>query len=96
METPAHILPRICWIGEEDMSEFEDKYKVWLIAHQKYPKNIGAYKKALKEFINVLSRVKSVYPEGTLHDCEEGAEKNPIILGSTNIGKSGINIQPNK
>lgn len=94
METPAHILPRICWINEEDMSELEDKYRVWLIAHQKYPKNIQAYKKALKEFIEVLSRVKSVYPEGTLHDCIEGADENPIILGSTNIGKSGVNKKP--
>lgn len=94
LETPAHILPRICWISEEDMSELEDKYKAWLIAHQKYPKNIVAYRKALKEFIEVLSGVKNVYPKGTLHDCIEGADENPIILGSTNIGKSGINIEP--
>jgi len=94
LETPAHILPRICWISEEDMSELEDKYKAWLIAHQKYPKNIAAYRKALKEFIKVLSSVKNVYPEGTLHDCIDGADENPIVLGSTNIGKSGINIEP--
>lgn len=30
METPAHILSRICWISPAQMAEFEDVYQAWL------------------------------------------------------------------
>jgi hypothetical protein len=30
--------------------------------------------------------MKSVYPEGTLHDCIDGEDNNPIVLGSTTLG----------
>ena len=86
METPAHIYPRICWINEEQMSVFEDKYKTWLIAHERYPEGGTVYRKALKEFITILARIKNIYPEGTLHDCINGGDVNPIVLGSTSVG----------
>jgi len=86
LETPAHIYPRICWVNQEQMSEFEDKFKAWLIANQKYPNGGPIYRKALKELIDILSRLKNIYPEGTLYDCLEGDDANPIVLGSTTVG----------
>lgn len=29
-ETPAHILPKICWISQEDMAELEKQYHEWI------------------------------------------------------------------
>jgi len=86
LETPAHIYPRVCWVNQEQMSEFEDKFKTWLIANQKYPNGGPIYRKALKELIDILSRLKNIYPEGTLYDCLEGDDANPIVLGSTTVG----------
>ena len=44
------------------------------------------YRKALKEFIAVCARIKNIYPEGTVHDCIDGGDVNPIVLGSTSVG----------
>ncbi len=86
LEIPAHIFPRICWLDEEQISSFEDVYKNWLIAHAELPRNEQGYKLALKKLISIMSGMKSVYPEGTLHDCIDGEDNNPVVLGSTTLG----------
>ena len=91
LETPAHVFPRICWVNEMQMSMFEDAYKDWLEAHARYllrpgQRNNARYRKALERITEILPRLKNVYPEGTLHDCEEGSERNPVILGRTGVG----------
>lgn len=88
LETPAHILPKICWIGPDQMREFEVIYREWLKvrseqASQQVPDEI------LAEFLTQLDALRTVYWPGTLHDCvDEGAEEedNPVILNRTFLG----------
>ena len=90
LETPAHILPKICWVNEVQMSEFEEKYNIWLEKNAQFPHGSNQLKKATSKLIEILSKLKNIYPKGTLHDCIEGADTNPIILGSTNIGSMNL------
>jgi uncharacterized protein len=84
LETPAHILPRICWIGQEQMEKFEDVYKRWLEGRFGKPgKQVND--ELLKEFIDTLNQLHSIYPGGTLYDCKDGGDEN-IILDQTNLG----------
>ena len=40
----------------------------------------------LTRLIAVFSELKSVYPTATLHDCDDGADDNPVRLDSTTLG----------
>lgn len=35
---------------------------------------------------DLLSRLRSIYPAATLHDFDEGNDRNPVRLGKTNLG----------
>ncbi|WP_423126900.1 hypothetical protein [Gaoshiqia sp. Z1-71] len=94
-ELPAHILPRICWIGhrrgkipdeENDMLLFEKAYQDFLLAKTNAGQAQDEMK--LKEFIEILSKLNSVYPSGKLIDCDDEDDElaGRIILGRTNIG----------
>ena len=85
-ECPAHILPRICWIGEEHMALFEKAYKSWLQLKRGLPNDKTKYAKATEKLIQLLGEIHTIYPEGTLHDCHEDVDENPIVLGRTNLG----------
>jgi hypothetical protein len=88
LETPAHILPRICFIGIDQMKEFEDLYELWLNTRltsidpmKQVPDTLN------KQFIDLLEKLFTVYEQGHLADCDDDTEeKNPIILGQTNLG----------
>jgi hypothetical protein len=87
-ELPAHVLARICWIGEDQMAIFEARYKAWLEYQQGRLDGASAdnANTTLNELIDILNQLYTIYPKGTLHDCEDGADTNPIILGRTQIG----------
>lgn len=89
-ELPAHILPRICWIGhrkgtvpdeENQLMLFEQAYKTYLEARQN-----EEYCTELKAFIDILTDLHTIYPTGTLHDCKTDDLEGKIILGRTNLG----------
>lgn len=94
-ELPAHLLARICWVGyqkgqvpdeENDMVRLEKAYKAFLLAKTNLEQKQDEEK--LKELINILNELSSVYPAGKLIDCNEEDEtlEGKIILGRTNIG----------
>ena len=85
-ETPAHIYPKICWVNEIQLSEFEECYQEWLFAQAIFPKKATQYKNALTNLLDILVRLNSVYPQGTLHDCVDGGDENPMILNLTSLG----------
>ncbi|WGH74156.1 hypothetical protein P8625_08480 [Tenacibaculum tangerinum] len=102
-ELPAHILPRICWVGERketiadeenDLLQFEDAYKAYLIAktnqEQKQPIENGE----LQDLIHAMQQLNTIYPVGRLTDCnaEDEALDGRIILNQSSIG----NIQTEK
>ena len=40
----------------------------------------------LWKVLMLLSKLHSVYPPATLHDCDDGNDENPVRLGSTRLG----------
>ncbi len=88
LETPAHILPRICFIGIDQMKEFEDLYEKWLDARINSVDPMKQVPDVLnKQFIDLLERLFTVYDQGQLADCDDDTEeKNPVILGRTVLG----------
>ncbi len=85
-ETPAHVFPKICWVDEIQLSEFEGCYQEWLFARSIFPKKATNYKNALGNLLDILVRLHSIYPQGTLHDCVDGGDENPMILNLTSLG----------
>ncbi|EPR71555.1 hypothetical protein [Cyclobacterium qasimii] len=92
-ELPAHILAKICWIGrastgdleqEDQMSLFEEAYANFLSGL-----TVGNYQYH-EQFVKILSELHSIYPTGTLYNCEDEDESNAmrdtIILGRSNLG----------
>lgn len=88
LECPAHIVPNICWVDNEQMGQFEKAWKKWLIENQKKNKNKVELSRTLSEVIKVLKNLRSVYPQGTLHDCaiSDNLNQNTIILNRTSLG----------
>jgi hypothetical protein len=83
-EVPAHILPKICWIAEAQMEELQTAYREWLevldgtvAASDRGPK--------LSALVDVLTRIKSVYPIQKLIACGDGSE-DKFIIGRTALG----------
>ncbi|WP_114750560.1 hypothetical protein [Pleomorphovibrio marinus] len=91
-ELPAHILAKICWIGNREESipgqdnplvRFEEAFRDFLLALSK-----GQYQEH-QNFVEVLSGLRSIYPTGSLFDCEtedDGSLQDKIIVGRTNLG----------
>jgi hypothetical protein len=87
LECPAHIVLNICWIDCKQMGELELKYKKWLVENARTVPNKYEVSKGLNAVIDILTRLRSIYPEGTLHDCEvDSGEANAIILNNTVLG----------
>jgi len=94
-EIPAHILARICWVGDRknkvpdnknDMLNFENAYRKFLVSKTNLEQAQNTSK--LKNLIKALNELNSVYPTGKLIDCDDEDDelKGRIILGRTNIG----------
>jgi hypothetical protein len=84
LETPAHIYPKICWIGYEQMQEFEDCYEAWIktMAENEIPDP-----DVVKELLACMNNLANVYPSAVLHDCDDVQGDEPqVILGSTMLG----------
>ena len=95
-ELPAHILPKICWVGyrendlenqeDNELLQFEKAYKNYLV------KKTNLYQEQpepqLIKLIEALSDLNNVYPTGRLFDCDDENEElyGKIILGKTNLG----------
>ncbi len=96
METPAHVLPRICFVNEEYMQKFEDAWNKWLQEKREAAGPAGQVPDAtLKSLISVIEEMYSVYEEGRLTDCDDDTpEKNPVVLGTTRLGTLESDSRP--
>lgn len=85
-ELPAHLVARVCFIGREQMREFELTYRAWLTALATATDDSAT---VLADFIACLESLYTIYPTGTLHDRkEDGDEVNPVVLGRTHLGSN--------
>ncbi|MCB0396102.1 MAG: hypothetical protein KDD36_05590 [Flavobacteriales bacterium] len=89
LEAPAHIFLNICWVSNAHMSEFEEMYKRWLLEISKEDRDHVQLSIALSNLIDILTRLRNVYPVGHLHDCEEdNTTENSIILNNSILGNA--------
>lgn len=87
LECPAHIVLNICWIDCKQMGEFELHYKEWLQQQSKITINKLDVSNTLNRVIDDITKLRSVYPEGILHDCESDPDgDNAIVLNQTILG----------
>lgn len=89
-ETPAHILPKICWIDSDDMAKLEQPYRDWIDLAAGVTNANRAVK--LQALIDALYSVKNIYPSRQLNDCNDDESKPPFLLGRTALGT----IKPTK
>jgi hypothetical protein len=96
METPAHVLPRICFVDAEHMQLFEEAYTAWLNERRGSENPCRQASDAtLKTLLEVLGKIFTIYEEGRLTDCDDDTpEKNPIVLGSSMLGSLESDSQP--
>ncbi len=87
-ELPAHVLPKICWVGwrkgqvpddENDLYQFEQSYKTFLTTATGLP-----------ALVEDLGKLNTIYPTGKLHDCNNDDQEGNIILGRTSLGTYNI------
>ncbi|MCC5938904.1 MAG: hypothetical protein JJU34_16625 [Lunatimonas sp.] len=91
-ELPSHVLAKICWIGSSNPEIPDDQHPLVQFenAFRAFLEHLGRGSKAADAaFIEVLSNLKSVYPQGSLFDCASEDDRDweeKIILGRTNLG----------
>ncbi len=85
LETPAHLGVKICWVSEAQLQEFETHYCSWLTELSKVSPDRQELHNKLVKLITIFKNLKSVYPQATLHDCEDGDDENRVRLNSTII-----------
>jgi hypothetical protein len=83
-ETPAHILPKICWVSQEDMARFEQAYRDWI--YLKAGREKSRRQEKLSRFICELFSIRNVYPSQRLRACAADEERSLFILGQTGLG----------
>ncbi|GBO53446.1 hypothetical protein APA_1353 [Pseudanabaena sp. lw0831] len=83
-ETPAHILPKVCWISQENMTELDKLYRDWI--YLKAGVETTDREKKLKDFINKLFKLKNVYEPQKLSECDSEESQPKFILGRTALG----------
>lgn len=101
-ELPAHILPRICWVGarkgisdDNDLFRFEKAYKEYLFEKTKLEQEQP--NPELKNLMVAMQELNTVYPVGRLTDCnaEDEALDGRVILGQSSIGMIEQDIEKN-
>ena len=96
-EIPAHILAKICWVGDRlseqqtaqnDLSEFEVAFKKYL--SDKSRNNIVNLGNSITDLLAALAHLNNIYRPGRLLDCDANDNDTldgKIILGQSNLSK---------
>lgn len=93
-EIPAHIIPKICWVGnrkntvpdnKNDLLNFENAFRSFLEVKTDPGNDIS---QQLEELIDKMRDLNTIYPKGILGNCENESDPK-IILGRSKIGSLG-------
>ena len=94
-EIPAHVLAKICWVGDRltetqtaksDLSEFEVAFKQYL--SDKSKNNTANLGNSIQDLLTALTNLNNIYRPGRLLDCakdDNDSLDGKIILGQSNI-----------
>lgn len=85
METPAHIGLKICWVSNVQLEEFSKAWCEWLTELAKTQPDKTILHDRLEALLIIFEKLKSVYPQATLHDCVDGNDENRVYLNQTII-----------
>ena len=86
-ETPSHLAMNLCWVNPLHMFIYEKAVKQWLCCINDELCTEDTRKEKLQALIKAIQQLRSVYPSGRLHDCEQSdISKNAIILNKTILG----------
>jgi hypothetical protein len=80
-ETPAHLLPKICWVSDADMAAVEGAWRAWRALLEGGDTAFRAEKHAALS--KALYEAKNVHPAQTLADC---AATEKFVLGRSALG----------
>ncbi|MDD2720190.1 MAG: hypothetical protein PHH47_02635 [Gallionella sp.] len=85
-ETPAHLLPKVCWIGPDDMAAVESAWRdcVSLLAGATRAKR----RDKLDALFKALAEAKNVYPPQPLRECNCDPGQPPFMLDRNALGSS--------
>lgn len=98
---PAHILPRICWVGDKyedlpietdtmnDIDEISQKWKSFLDWKSDKLHSNSAYFSLANNLLCRMNHLNNIYDEGYFYDCEKEEEEQKfkkIILNQTTLG----------
>lgn len=89
-EAPAHVFLKICWIGNEQMRQFETRFKRWLEENAKVCPDPDLLTTRLNDLIATLEHLQNVYSTGVLHDCDDSETNNTIILNRSFLGETQV------
>lgn len=84
METPAHLYPKICWVNNEQLQEFEVAYKDWLDVKSGLVSDDD--KSILERFVRIFTTLKTVYPPTRLQDCSSTEQRKLFLLNKNALG----------
>lgn len=85
-ETPAHIVPRICWADNDEIRALEVAWRAWLELQAEPEADPDLVSGSLDNLVVALEALRTVYPQATLHDCAEGEDDTVVRLGLTTLG----------
>jgi len=94
-EIPAHILAKICWVGDRmsdkqtaqnDLAGFESAFKKYL--SDKAKNNLENLGNSTDKLLTALSHLNNIYRPGRLLDCD--IEDNDSLDGKIILGQSNI------
>ena len=85
-ETPAHVMPRICWVGNAEMRDLDLFWRDWLELTRDPAAAPPDRSAALGALIGALERLRTVNPPATLHDCAEGESDAIVRLDAATLG----------
>ena len=85
-EAPAHVQVKVCWISQKQMVEFDQAFRLWLIARAAAQPNPATIRTRAQRLIEVMESLRTVYPAASLHDCDLGEDDTVVRLGSTALG----------
>ena len=86
LEAPAHVHLKICWVDNRQMRELEWRYRRWLEENARRFPDPAILSQRLNDLLDILGRLRNVYFEGYLHDCDDSEEVRTIILNKSFLG----------
>ncbi len=84
LEMPSHLFPKICWVSNTQLQQFEKAYKNWLQVKAGLTDDPG--NNILKKCIEILTSLKSIYPPALLQDCSSAEERKLFLLNKNALG----------